>query len=228
MEITAVIVARGGSRRMPRKNLTEINGESLVARKVRQLRSAHHINRVVVGSDDQEILDAGMRAGAEPVRRPDYFCDESQASANQMIGNMCSLIETDIVVWAHCTNPLLSTGTYERAIAAFLEAQVAGYDSLLSVFPLKEHLWDGEKKPFNYDPYGPTHPLASTLAPLYAQDGGIFIQPHKQMLENSYFFGSKPYLFEVPDDELLDINTPHEFMVAKAYIESVEKSVRAN
>lgn len=223
MEVTAVIVARGGSKRLPRKNLLKINGESLLGRKVRQLLAAERIDRVVVGSDDDEILQEAAAAGAEPVRRPDFFCDEAQASANQMIGNMCALIESDVIVWAHCTNALLSAGTYDRAVTAYAEARSAGYDSLLSVSVLREHLWDANKKPYNYDPYGDTHPLASTLPPLYAQDGGIFIQPHAQMAANSYFFGVKPWLFEVPHDELLDINTPHEFAVAKAYIEASEE-----
>jgi len=223
MEITAVIVARGGSKRLPRKNLLHINGESLLRRKVRQLLASSRIDRVVVGSEDDEILKEADASGAEAIRRPDFYCDESVATANQMIGNMCELIQTDIVVWSHCTNALLSTGTYDRAVTAYFEAVSAGYDSLLSVYPMREHLWDGAKKPFNYDPYGPTHPLASTLPPLYSQDGGIFIQSHKQMSENSYFFGAKPWLFEVPHEELFDINTPHEFAVAKAYIEASEK-----
>lgn len=225
METTAVIVARGGSKRLPRKNVLNINGENLVSRKVRQLLAASNIDRVVVGSEDDEILNIAKAAGAEPVRRPDYFCDESQATANQMIGNMCKLLETDVVVWAHCTNPLLSTKTYERAINAYFEAASAGYDSLLSVFELREHLWNSEFKPFNYNPYSSTHPLASSLAPFYAQDGGIFIQPHKQMLQNSYFFGGNPLLFKVPADEIMDVNTPFEFEVAKAYIERKEGNI---
>ncbi|QDA35719.1 acylneuraminate cytidylyltransferase family protein (plasmid) [Paracoccus liaowanqingii] len=222
METTAVIVARGGSKRLPGKNLLDINGETLISRKIRQLLAVSNIDRVVVGSDDADILAVGEASGAEAIQRPDFFCDEAQATANQMIGNMCELIDTDVVVWAHCTNPLLSTGTYERAVNAYVEAGAAGYDSLLSVFALREHLWDASKKPFNYNPYGPVHPPASSLPPLYAQDGGIFIQPHKQMLANRYFFGAVPFLFEIPTDELMDINNPHDFVLAKAYIEKTE------
>lgn len=223
METSAIIVARGGSKRLPRKNLLTINGESILRRKIRQLQACSKVDRVIVGSDDDEILKEATLSGAEAIRRPDFYCDEAVASANQMIGNMCELIQTDTVVWSHCTNVLISSGTYDRAITSYNEATLAGYDSLISVVPLREHLWDGSKKPFNYDPYADKHPLASTLPPLYAQDGGIFIQPHAQMLKNSYFFGSKPWLFETPHEEYLDINTPHEFAIAKAYIEATEQ-----
>lgn len=99
---------------------------------------------------------------------PDYYCDESVASANEMIGNMCSLIKTDVVVWAHCTNPLLSSNTYDRAVETYFQ-NLPEYDSLLSVVELKEHLWkDGH--PFNYNPYAPKHTPARELpATIYAR-----------------------------------------------------------
>lgn len=223
VEVTAIIVARGGSVRLPRKNLLQINGETLVSRKIRQLQEAREITRVVVGSDDDDILRVAEESGAEAVRRPAVFCDERVTPANGMIGNMMDLIQSDVVVWAHCTNPLLSAGTYDRAVRSFFEMEGQGFDSLVSVFELREHLWDSGHKPLNYDPYGPTHVLASQLAPMFAQDGGIFIQRYQAMKGNSYFFGRVPYLFEVPKEELMDVNTPHEFAVAKAFIEASEK-----
>lgn len=216
-EVTAIIVARKGSQRIKSKSLLKLNGESLITRKIHQLKQCKNIDRIVFGSDSDEMLDEAKLAGAEIVRRPDYYCNEAVASANDMIGNMCSLIETDIVVWAHCTNPLLSPQTYDRAIETYFE-NLPQYDSLLSVVELKEHLWkDG--KPFNYNPYSKRHVPARELPPLYMQDGGIFIQSHKNMSENSYFFGKTPYLFVIPNDEFLDINEYRDYLLAKNILE---------
>ncbi len=217
MEVTAIIVARKGSKRIQAKSMLQLDGETLIARKVRQLKACKNIHRVVLGSDSDEMLEEGRSAGAEIIRRPDYYCDESVASANEMIGNMCSLIKTDVVVWSHCTNPLLSSATYDNAVQAYID-NLPEYDSLLSVVELREHLWkDG--KPFNYNPYALRHTPARELPPMYMQDGGIFIQSHKNMLENSYFFGKKPYLFVVPEEEFLDINNYKDYLLAKAIIE---------
>ena len=155
-EISAVIVARGGSVRIPSKSLLKLNNESLIERKIHQLQKCKNINRIIFGSDNQEMLDVAKSAGAEIVRRPDFYCDEKVASANDMIGNMMDLIQTDIVVWAHCTNPLLSAQTYDNAINKFIELYPE-YDSLLSVVELREHLWNEKEKPLNYNPYGPRH-----------------------------------------------------------------------
>lgn len=217
-EVSAIIVARKGSVRVPSKNMLKLGAETLISRKIHQLQKCKLIDRVIFGSDSDEMLEHAKSAGAETVKRPDYFCDEKQASANDMISNMCELINTDIVVWAHCTNPLLSSDTYDRAIQTFLDHQPE-YDSLLSVVEFKEHLWGTNKTPLNYNPYQPRHVPARELPAYYMQDGGIFIQPHKQMKANRYFFGQKPYLFEIPKEEFLDINDMRDYLLAKAIIE---------
>ncbi|MDN4713047.1 NTP transferase domain-containing protein [Vibrio parahaemolyticus] len=126
MDVVAVIVARGGSKRIPNKNILPINGVSLLERKIDTLKQCPSISRVVVGSEDVTILELAKARGVEVVKRPDYYCDEARASANDMIGNMCSLISADVVVWAHCTNPLVSVDTYESAVNAFLRLNKKG------------------------------------------------------------------------------------------------------
>jgi|SaaInlStandDraft_3_1057020.scaffolds.fasta_scaffold49638_2 CMP-N,N'-diacetyllegionaminic acid synthase len=215
-EVSAVIVARAGSIRVPNKALREINGESLIVRKIKQLKLVPSIDRIIVGSDSDDILDVASAYSVETVKRPDLYCDERISSANDMIGNMCSLIDTDVVVWAHSTNPFLSPDSYEEAINQYFRKIQQGYDSLLSVAAFQEHLWDDKFNTVNYDPYLEKHTLGKDLPKFYVQDGGIFIQDHKQMLDNSYFFGNKPFLYEIPECEYFDINTLQDLKVANA------------
>lgn len=224
MEKTAIIVARKGSKRIKSKCLLELNGETLIKRKVKQLQQCHFIDRIIVGSDSDEMLEEGKKAGAETVRRPSYYCDESKVSANDMIKNMMGLIQTDIVVWTHCTNPLLSPETYDRAIQTYLQ-NLDSYDSLLSVHELKEHLWR-HNKPVNYNPYASKHVVAKDLPALYMQDGGIFIQSYENMKANSYFFGKKPYLFKIPAEEYLDINEFRDYLLAQAILTYSQKDLK--
>lgn len=215
-EVTAVIVARKGSKRVKSKSMLKLDGETLIARKIRQLKKCKNIDRIVLGSDSDEMLEEGIKSGAEAIKRPDYYCNEEKASANEMIKNMCSLITTDVVVWTHCTNPFLSSQTYDSAVETYFN-NLDNYDSLLSVHGLQEHLWK-DNKPFNYNPWAKRHVPAKELDKLYMQDGGIFIQAHKNMLGNSYFFGKKPYLYEIPEDEFLDINDYKDYLFAQAIL----------
>ena len=61
----AVIPARGGSKRVPRKNVRLMSGRPLVAWAVLTALSAHHVDRVVVSTDDAEVAEAALAAGAE-------------------------------------------------------------------------------------------------------------------------------------------------------------------
>lgn len=117
---------------------------------------------------------------------------------------------------------MLSAQTYDNAINKFIELYPE-YDSLLSVVELREHLWNKKEKPLNYNPYGPRHIPARELPPYYMQDGGIFIQPYKQMKSNSYFFGKNPYLFKIPNEEFLDINDKRDYLLARAILEEKTK-----
>lgn len=218
-EITAIIVGRKGSVRIPSKSMLILGNETLIERKIHQLQKCKNINRIVFGSNSEEMLSIAKKAGAEIVVRPEYFCDEKKASANDMIKNMMDLVKTDIVIWTHCTNPLLSSNTYDNAISEFL-LRYPKNDSLLSVTKLQEHLWKEDRKtPLNYNPYAPNHTPARDLPPYYMQDGGIFIQPYEQMKRNNYFFGKTPFLFEIPKDEFLDINEIKDYLLAKAILD---------
>lgn len=218
MEITAIIVARKGSVRIKNKSMLKLGDDTLISNKIKQLKECKNINRIVFGSDSDEMLKHAKSYGAETVKRPEYFCDERLASANDMIGNMLDLIKTDIVVWTHCTNPLLSSKTYDDAIQTYLTNLNNGYDSLLSVVEFQEHLWNENKKPLNYNPYSKRHVPAKELPKYYMQDEGIFIQPYNQMKNNSYFFGKKPYLYVIPYREFLDINTERDYIVARCLL----------
>lgn len=212
-QITAVVPARKGSVRIKSKALLKLNNETLIQRKIRQLKESKYIDRIVFGSNCDEMLAVAEKAGAQVVRRPEFYCDQSKASANDMIGNMMSLIKTDVVVWAHLTNPLLSGDIYDGAIEAFFNNDC---DSVLSVVKLQEHLWDTDKKtPLNYNPYGPRHVCARDLPAYYMQDGGIFIQRYEDMKKNSYFFGKRPHLFQVDKEYFLDINEYRDYLLAK-------------
>ena len=217
-EVSAIIVARKGSVRVMNKSMQQIGGKSLIQIKIEQLKACRNIDRVIFGSDSDTMLEHAHALGAETVKRPEYFCDESRASANEMIHNMCESIQTDIVVWAHCTNPFISPATYDLAVETFLERKE--HDSLLSVVKLQEHLWSEGKKPLNYNPYGGRHVPAKQLPPYYMQDGGIFIQRHANMLRNSYFFGETPYLFQIPEEEFFDINNERDLVCARAIYEA--------
>jgi len=212
MNVTAVIVAKTPSTRLPNKNNLPFGDSTLLGHKISQLLECDNINEIVVGSNCDDILNFSKRFNITTVKRPDWSCDETKCSANDMIKNIISLISpTDVVLWSHCTNPNLQSKTYDTAINMFLNLD-AKYDSLISVNKLQEHLWH-KNKPINYNPWDNNHVLAKDLPIFWSQNGGIFIQSFVNIKNNNYFFGRSPFLFETPILESGDINTETDYFI---------------
>lgn len=217
--ITAIVVARGGSVRLPNKALLPFSGSTLIGHKVKTLKNCRRIGRVVVGSDSPDILLEASAHGAEIIQRKDYFCDETRCTANEMIVDMAEQVMDDVIVWAHPTNPLVKSETYDDAIDAYERALTRGFDSLASVRQEHRHAW-WLGNPLNHDPYCGTHLPAAKLDPVSYQDGAIFIQTRSQMFMNRSFYGKNPFLFPVAWDEGWDIDTARDLEVARALDQS--------
>jgi CMP-N-acetylneuraminic acid synthetase len=70
-QILGIIPARGGSKRLPRKNLRLLGGKPLVARSIETALASRRIDRIVVSSDDDEVLEiARLYESVLPLRRP--------------------------------------------------------------------------------------------------------------------------------------------------------------
>ena len=225
-KIIAVIPARSGSRRVKNKNTSEFCNTTLIENKIRQLLNCKYIDEVLVATNDDHVKEICENYDVSVLDREDRFCDEVSATPNEMIGDIASRIDKsfDIIVWTHCTNPLIDGKTYDKAITKFLSVEPR-HDSLLSVTEVKTHFWHKTKSgfiPLNYNPNGESHPLASEIDPLYFQNGGIFIQRRKHMVTNSYFFGSKPFLFMLDPYLSIDINEPLDIVLAEAIRKTTE------
>ena len=78
--IVALIPARGGSKGIPRKNIMQIGGKPLIAWSIEAAKGCPHISRVIVSSDDDEILEVAQSLGAEVLKRPDEFATDQSRS----------------------------------------------------------------------------------------------------------------------------------------------------
>ncbi len=72
----AVIPARGGSKRIPRKNIQPFAGLPMIAHSLCAAKTAEVFDRILVSSEDEEILSVGVAFGGEPLRRPPALADD--------------------------------------------------------------------------------------------------------------------------------------------------------
>jgi CMP-N,N'-diacetyllegionaminic acid synthase len=216
--ITSITVCRKGSKRVRDKWARKIGNQSLIEKKIYDLKGSSLIDNIIVGTNIQEIKLLCNQIGVSHIFRDEHHCDEAICSANEMIYDMCNKIEkTDIVVWAHCTNPLVRSKTYDKAIETFFKKEKEGYDSLFSAKKTYGHFWNHHGNPINYNPYSEIHTLAKFTSPIYEIDGAIYIQRYESFLSNKNFVGNNPYAFEIDAVEGIDINEEIDLKTANFY-----------
>lgn len=218
--ITAIVPARGGSRRLKNKNVAPFAGTNLLMYKIEQLKKVKDINKIVVSSDSQNMLNMARYLHVDTHERAEEYCDEKTKSFGQVVRHICENVEGNHILWATCTAPLVSTKDYSEAINAYFEQLEKGFDSLISVQPFKRYVWNDEG-PLNYE-LGLKHVPSQQLKELYFVTDGIIIAPRNKMIEWSYFHGVNPYKFILDKRKSIDIDDGLDLACAKAWLDMDE------
>ena len=71
----AVILARGKSKRLPRKNILDLSDKPLIAWSIEAGLKSKYIDKLVVSSDDEEILEISNKFGSDTLKRPDELAN---------------------------------------------------------------------------------------------------------------------------------------------------------
>ncbi len=116
----AVIPARGGSKRLPRKNLINLGGKPLIAHSIEAAFESRCFKKVVVSSDDQEILDIAEKFGATPYLRAADLAEDSVPTAPVLLDVLEHESRTaqdwDILACLYATAPLRHAGDIKAVI----------------------------------------------------------------------------------------------------------------
>ena len=134
----AIIPARGGSKRIPRKNVRPFCGRPMLAWSIAALQASGSVDRIVVSTDDDEIADVALSLGAElPFRRPPELADDHTGTLPVVAHAVRTLRELDWklerVCCAYATAPLMDPEDLRRALA-LLDESAASYVFSCSTF----------------------------------------------------------------------------------------------
>lgn len=118
MVVNYLIPARGGSKRIPRKNLISFCGKPLMVWSIEQAQASKGVDKVYVSSEDADILDCAILNGAEVVLRPDELARDS-STLEDVIEHFLKEVPTDILVVLQPTSPLRLPNQIDTALDYF-------------------------------------------------------------------------------------------------------------
>jgi N-acylneuraminate cytidylyltransferase len=207
--VLGVIAARGGSKEIPRKNVRMVSGKPLMAWTIAAAKASRYIDRLILSSDDPEIIAVAAEHGCEApfVRSPALATDEAK-SIDVVLDAVARCPQFDWVVLLQPTSPLRLPddidGTLERAFALGAPAGV-------TVCLAKESpYWM-----FSLDADGALVPLIHTpaigrrqdLPKAYLLNGAVYAADCAWLVRQRTFIGPETIGYEMPLIRSADIDT---------------------
>ncbi|MCR4908068.1 MAG: UDP-2,4-diacetamido-2,4,6-trideoxy-beta-L-altropyranose hydrolase [Lachnospiraceae bacterium] len=220
MKLLVVIPARGGSKRIPRKNVRLMCGLPLVLYSVYNAASlsGEYDCDVVVSTDDEELEYIVQNECTMVIRRGEELSGDEVTLDPVIYDALIKAEEAkgckyDVVITMQATSPTLKRETLSAAVRFFLEG---GFDTVISVVN-KPHLsWKKDEEGNivkNYD-----ERLNSQLLPAnFLETGGFVISGRDSVTERSRI-GEKISVFEVSPAEAVDIDSDDDWIAAEAIL----------
>lgn len=135
-KILAIIPARGGSKKVPHKNIKLLAGKPLIAYSIEVALKSKHIDKTIVSTEDKKIAEISEKFGAEVVERPMEFAKDESPTIDAIMHTIQHFEEKgeyfDIIVLIEPTSPLRKENDLDNAIKIFIE-NINNADSLISV-----------------------------------------------------------------------------------------------
>lgn len=219
MRVSCIILARGGSKGIPNKNLIEFCGKPLLAWTILQARACNVITDFWVSSDSDEILSVAEKYGAKCIKRPDELSGDKSSSESAWLHalsviNSQSDASIDYIVAPQVTSPLRESADFTNALNRLVESDG---DSLLSVAEVEDYfcwkLSDGVAESVNYD-YRDRKPR-QLIEKRYLENGSFYIVKPNILLECENRLGGKILLHEMERYKMFQIDTEEDLRLCE-------------
>ena len=217
----AIIPARGGSKRLPRKNVLELCGKPLIAWSIEAGLKSKYIDKLIVTSDDEDILSISEKYGSDIIKRPEELSNDTATTFDALKHTIDNLEKYDYIVLLQPTSPLRNEKYLDEAIE-LLEQKNA--DAVISVCEMDHSpLWsntlpkDGSMKSFLKEEV--LNKRSQDLDKYFRLNGAIYVCKIDKFLENKGFFLKENiYAYKMDKKNSIDIDDEFDFLMTEYII----------
>lgn len=226
--ILAVIPARSGSKRLPRKNILDLAGKPLIAWSIEAAHKSCYIDETIVSTDSEEIANiARICMGDVPFLRPICIADDEAKSIDVVMHaiDFCKRElhkRYDYVILLQPTSPLRDHADIDHAIEYFFQKKA---DAVISVCesghsPLWMNTLPADLSMKQFLRQEIKEKRSQELEQYYRVNGAIYINAvDKLYREKTFFMSDNVYAYVMSDVKSIDIDTEIDFKIAEYYIE---------
>lgn len=215
LEVVGLITARGGSKRLPRKNVLPLAGKPMIAWTIEAARQSSALERVIVSTDDDEIARVSQEHGAEvPFVRPSELGldDSDHVAVVEHALNWLEQhegVEPDYVMLLQPTSPLRTADDIDACVTTARERAAPAVISVTATSPHPMRLGDD----------GTLERLSGvdeSRGRLVAPNGAIYLNRVSSLHTERAFVPAGTLGYVMPSERSLDVDTEWDFSLADA------------
>jgi CMP-N,N'-diacetyllegionaminic acid synthase len=223
-KVVAIILARGGSKGIPCKNIIDFCGKPLIVWTIEQLQNTNGIDSIWVSSDGKEILSISKACGVNIIDRPAEISGDSATSESGWL-HALSVIEnkignTDIVVAPQVTSPLREFKDIERGLSNFQEQKC---DSMFSCSVAEDlffwkKLQDGTLSSVNYDYKNRSR--RQDIPKQYIENGSFYIFKPEILRKYNNRLGGKIGITQMEFWKMFEIDSMDDIKICEIFMKA--------
>jgi N-acylneuraminate cytidylyltransferase len=218
-DVVSLILARGGSKGIPGKNLRTVGGKTLIQRSIESASAVFGVERVFVSSDSDAILTAARALGAGVIKRPDELATDLSTSESALLHGLEFLdtfhgLNPRAFVFIQPTSPFILPESLEAGLGKMLSGE---FDCVFSCTESHKFLWKIEGRLAVTVNHDHRERMRRQDTPKEFQETGAFYLMNTEMFRNSKhrFFGRKGIQL-VPQWTAVDIDEESDLTLATA------------
>lgn len=217
----AIIPARGGSKRIPRKNIKLFNGKPIITYSIEAALNSGVFDEVMVSTDDEEIAEIALESGAVvPILRSTGNSDDFATTSN-VLEEVLSYYQGEKINITSCcciypTAPLISS---EDLFNAFELFEKSSFDVLISSvkfsFPIQRAFQVSEKSDIQLIHPDAIKMRSQDLPSTYHDAGAFYLFNPIHFLKVKDLWKGKVGAYELPESRVQDIDTLEDWKIAE-------------
>lgn len=223
----AIITARGGSKRIPRKNIKLFLGKPIIQYSIEAAINSGCFDEVMVSTDDQEIADLAISLGAKvPFKRSEITSNDFATTSEVILEVLLDYEKkSKVFQYACCIYPTAPFVTSKKLKAAFELMKIKKAASVIPITKFSFPIWrsfklEDEKLSYNW----PENALkrSQDFVSTYHDAGQFYFLNVQEFFKAKKLVTDNTYGFEIPETEMQDIDTEDDWRLAEIKFKNIK------
>jgi len=228
-KILGIVPARYGSKGLPRKNIREVAGKTLLQYALEAAKGSRLLSRVVVSTESDEVARNALDWGCEVIERPQELAQDDTPMVPVIQHALHLLADSegycpDITVILQPTAPLRTARHIDESLQLLMSS---GAHSVVSVAPVPGHYnphWqflidkDGHLSRYASPSIEQLQTQRQTLPDTYTRNGAVYAFNTELILERNSLYGDRCMAYVMPPQESVNIDSQQDLWLAERYL----------